>query len=68
MRNLRVWPSEHVLPPGASKAGYTILPGGGEESKPMYVAAYLFTKGTFKGSLRVIDTGLTIQTPPDPHQ
>lgn len=49
------------------KAGYTILPGGGEESKPSYIAALLFSKGTFKGALRVIDTDLTIQTPPDPH-
>ncbi len=49
------------------KAGYTILPGGGEESKPSYIAVLLFSKGTFKGALRVIDTDLTIQTPPDPH-
>lgn len=48
------------------KAGYTILPGGGEDSKAGYIAAFHFAKGTFKGELRVIGTDLTIQTPPSP--
>jgi hypothetical protein len=47
------------------KAGYTIVPGGGEDSKVMYLGVFYFTKGTFKGVLRVIGTDLTIMTPPD---
>lgn len=49
------------------KAGYMILPGGGEDLKSMYSGAFHFAKGTFKGQLIVIGTRLAIQTPPDPH-
>jgi hypothetical protein len=43
------------------KAGYTLLPGAAEVTKPGYVGAMGFTKGTSKGAVTVQGDDLTIQ-------